>query len=66
LWFEASPGKQFCETVSRKILHKNRAGGMALSEGPEFNSQYCKKKKKFRFPDLFSSWATFFFTMAKT
>jgi hypothetical protein len=29
-----------------KTLHKNRAGGVAQDEGPEFKSQYCKKKKK--------------------
>jgi hypothetical protein len=25
-----------------KTLHKNRAGGVAQDEGPEFKSQYCK------------------------
>jgi hypothetical protein len=29
-----------------KTLHKNRAGGVAQGEGPEFKPQYCKKKKK--------------------
>jgi mRNA-degrading endonuclease RelE of RelBE toxin-antitoxin system len=29
-----------------KTLHKNRAGGVAQSEGPEFKPQYHKKKKK--------------------
>jgi hypothetical protein len=32
------------ETLSQKILHKNRAGGVAQSEGPEFKFKYCKKK----------------------
>jgi hypothetical protein len=27
-----------------KNLHKNRAGGVAQGENPEFRSQYCKKK----------------------
>jgi hypothetical protein len=29
-----------------KTLHKNRAGGVAQGEVPEFKPQYCKKKKK--------------------
>jgi hypothetical protein len=29
-----------------KTLHKNRAGGRAQGEGPEFKLQYHKKKKK--------------------
>jgi hypothetical protein len=33
------------QTLSWKILHKNRSGGVAQGEGPEFKSQYCKKKK---------------------
>jgi hypothetical protein len=28
------------------MLHKNRVGGVAQGEGPEFKPQYCKKKKK--------------------
>jgi hypothetical protein len=45
--FKASLSKQFRETLSgRKILHKNRAGGMAQVEGPEFKPQYRLKKKK--------------------
>jgi hypothetical protein len=27
-----------------KTLHKNKTGGVAQGEGPEFKSQYCKKK----------------------
>jgi hypothetical protein len=34
------------KTLSRKTLHKNRAGGVAQGEGPEFKPQYHKKKKK--------------------
>jgi hypothetical protein len=30
----------------KKILHKNRAGGVAQAVDPEFKPQYCKKKKK--------------------
>jgi hypothetical protein len=40
--FEASPGKQFHKTLSQKTLHKNRSGGVAQGEGPEFKPQYCK------------------------
>jgi hypothetical protein len=42
------------ETLSQKILHKNRAGGVAQGEGPEFKSQYHKKKEGERLADLFS------------
>jgi hypothetical protein len=34
------------KTLSRKILHKNTAGGVAQSIGPEFKPQYCQKRKK--------------------
>jgi hypothetical protein len=39
------------ETLSRKTLHtkkkkKNRAGGMAQDEGPEFKPHFRKKKKQ--------------------
>jgi hypothetical protein len=30
----------------KKIHQKNRAGGGAHSEGPEFKPQHCKKEKK--------------------
>jgi hypothetical protein len=29
-----------------KTLHKKRAGGVAQGDGPEFKSQYCKKRKE--------------------
>jgi hypothetical protein len=29
-----------------KTRHKNRADEVAQDKGPEFKSQYCKKKKK--------------------
>jgi hypothetical protein len=32
--------------IVRETLHKNRAGGVAQGEGPEFKPQYLKKKKK--------------------
>jgi hypothetical protein len=34
------------KTLSQKNIHKNRAGGVAQGEGPEFKPQYRKKKKK--------------------
>jgi hypothetical protein len=43
---EASQGKQFRKTPSQKTLHKNRAGGVAQGESPEFKPQYSKKKKR--------------------
>jgi hypothetical protein len=33
------------ETLSRKTVHKNRAGGVAQGEGTEFKSQYHKHNK---------------------
>jgi hypothetical protein len=30
--------------LEKKNLHKNRAGGVAHGEGPEFKPQHCKKK----------------------
>jgi hypothetical protein len=41
------PGQIVCKTLSRKTLHKNRAGGVAQGESPEFKTQYAKKKKRF-------------------
>jgi hypothetical protein len=32
-------------TLSQKTLHKNRAGGVAQGEGPEFKPQYPKNKE---------------------
>jgi hypothetical protein len=40
------PRQIVLENLSQKPLHKNRAGGMAESEGPEFKLQKLKKKKK--------------------
>jgi hypothetical protein len=45
-WFEASPGKLFKRPYLKKAHHKNRAGGVAQGEDPEFKPQYHKKKKK--------------------
>jgi hypothetical protein len=42
---QSQPGQIVQETLSRKTLHKNRADGVAQDEGPEFKSQYSKKKK---------------------
>jgi hypothetical protein len=34
------------DPILKKTLHKNRDGGVAQGEGPEFKPQHCKKKKK--------------------
>jgi hypothetical protein len=39
-------GQIVCKTLSWKALYKNRAGGVAQSEGPEFKPLYGKKKHK--------------------
>jgi hypothetical protein len=44
LRLEASPGKEFHDTIPRKSPSQKRAGGVAQSIGPEFKPQYCKKK----------------------
>jgi hypothetical protein len=41
---QSQPGQIVHETLSQKTLHKNRAGGVAQGEGPEFKHQYHKKK----------------------
>jgi hypothetical protein len=33
--------------LEKKNVHKNRAGGVAQSEGPEFKPKYCQKIKTF-------------------
>jgi hypothetical protein len=43
--FKASLGKQSVRPYLEKTLHKNRAGGVAQGEGPEFKPQCYKKKK---------------------
>jgi hypothetical protein len=44
---QEDPGlKPAQKLVLWKTLHKNRADGVAQSEGPEFKSQYHKKKSK--------------------
>jgi hypothetical protein len=40
------PRQMVHETLSRKTLHKNRAGGVPQGEVPEFKPQYHKKKTK--------------------
>jgi hypothetical protein len=42
---QSQPGQIVCETLSQKTFHKNRAGGAAQGEGPEFKPQYHKKKE---------------------
>jgi hypothetical protein len=39
------PGQTVRETLSRKTIHKNRAGGVAPGVGREFKPQYLKKKR---------------------
>jgi hypothetical protein len=41
----SQPGEIVRETLSQKTLYKNKAGGVAQGEGPEFKPQYHKKKK---------------------
>jgi hypothetical protein len=43
---QSQPGLIVQETLTQKPLHKNRAGGVAQGEDPEFKPQYSKKKKK--------------------
>jgi hypothetical protein len=38
------PWQIVCETLSRKNPSQKKAGGVAQGEGPEFKSQYQKKK----------------------
>jgi hypothetical protein len=40
------------ETLSRKTFHKNRTGGVAQGESPEFKPQYPKKQQKKYIPSL--------------
>jgi hypothetical protein len=40
----SQPGQMVHETLSWKTLHTNRANDVAQSVGPEFKSQYYKKK----------------------
>jgi hypothetical protein len=40
---QSQPRELVRETLSRKTLHKNRAGGVAQGEGTEFKPQYCKQ-----------------------
>jgi hypothetical protein len=42
----SKPRFKFKRTYLEKNLHKNRAGGMAEGEGPEFKPMYHKKRKK--------------------
>jgi hypothetical protein len=46
LWFKARLGKQFARPYLEKLFTKNRAGGVAQSEGPEFKPQYNYNNKK--------------------
>jgi hypothetical protein len=44
----SQPGQIVLEILSRKTLHKNRAGGVAQDEDPESEPQYHKKRKRER------------------
>jgi hypothetical protein len=41
---QSQPGQIVHKTVFLKTLLKNRAGGVAQGEGPEFKPQYHQKK----------------------
>jgi hypothetical protein len=43
---QSQPRQIVHKTLFRKTLHKNRAGGVAQGEGPEFKPQYHLKKKQ--------------------
>jgi hypothetical protein len=43
---QSQPGQTVLQTLSRKCPTQKMAGGVAQGEGPEFKSQYCKKKKE--------------------
>jgi hypothetical protein len=43
---QSQPGQIVHKTFSQKTCHKNRAGGVAQGEGPEFKPHYRRKKKK--------------------
>jgi hypothetical protein len=51
LFVQSQPRKKAQETLISKTLHKNRAGGVAQGEGPEFKPQYRKKKKRIQKQD---------------
>jgi hypothetical protein len=43
---QSQPGQIVHKTLPQKTFHKNRTGGMAQGEDPEFKPHYCKKKKE--------------------
>jgi hypothetical protein len=45
---QTQPRQILRETLPRKTFHKNRTGGVAQSEDPEFKLQYCKKEEAVR------------------
>jgi hypothetical protein len=53
---QSQPGQKVRETLSQKTLHKNRAGGVAQGEGPEFKPQ-CLKKICNELKRVLVSWA---------
>jgi hypothetical protein len=55
----SQPREVVHETLSWKILNKNRAGGVAQGEGPEFKPLYHKKKKERERETLMGPWRVF-------
>jgi hypothetical protein len=43
---QSQPGQIVPQDLISKTIHKNRAGGVAEGEGPEFKPQYQKNKKE--------------------
>jgi hypothetical protein len=60
----SKPAQIVRKTVSWKALFKNRAGGMAQHEGPEFKPQYHKKQNKTKIST--QKRAVYFCTLAMT
>jgi hypothetical protein len=53
----SQPGQIVLKTLSRKTLHKNRAGRVAKDEGPEFKAQQKQKQTKKPYSCMyFASW----------
>jgi hypothetical protein len=57
---QSQPKQIVHKILARKTLHKNQAGGVAQSEGPEFKPPHCKKPKNLNvfifFNIIFTVW----------